>query len=69
MALGPHLDPVSTFPLPPRVDFNMEMDVVVDDIFAEEAEGFAGAVVAAEFGTFEREHCSSHACELSETTD
>ena len=34
----------------------MEMDVVVDDVFAEEAEEFARAVVAAEFGAVEREH-------------
>ena len=42
--------------LPLRVDFDMEMDVVVDDVFAEEAEEFARAVVAAEFGAIELEH-------------
>ena len=34
----------------------MELDVVVDDVFAEEAEEFARAVVAAEFGAVELEH-------------
>ena len=32
-----------------RVDFDMEVDEVVDEVFAEEAEEFAGAVVAAVF--------------------
>ena len=34
----------------------MEMDVVIHDVFAEEAEEFARAVVAAEFGAVELEH-------------
>jgi hypothetical protein len=42
--------------LPLRVDFDMEMDVVVDDVFAEEAEEFAGTVMAAEFGAVDLEH-------------
>ena len=33
-------------PLPIRVDFDMEMDEVVDEVFAEEAEEFAGAAAA-----------------------
>lgn len=33
--------------LPLRVDFDMEMDEVLDELFAEHAEEFAGAVVAA----------------------
>ena len=32
-----------------RVDFDMEMEEVVDEVLAEEAEEFAGAVVAAVF--------------------
>ena len=41
---------------PHRVDFDMEMDEVVDEVFAEEAEEFAGAVVAAVGGAVEAEH-------------
>jgi hypothetical protein len=36
-----------------RVDFDMEMDVVVDEVWAKEAEEFAGAVVAAVGGAIE----------------
>src|SRR5580765_2918905 len=43
--------PYSALPL--RVDFDMEMDVVVDEVGAEEAEEFAGAVVAAVGGAIE----------------
>ena len=39
-----------------RVDFDMEMHVVVDDVLAKEAEEFAGAVVAAVGGAVEAEH-------------
>ena len=42
-------------PLPLRVDFDMEMDEVVDEVFAEEAEEFAGSVVAAVVGEVEFE--------------
>ena len=44
----------SVFPL--RMDFHMQMDVVIHDVFAEEAEELARAVVAAEFGAVELEH-------------
>jgi hypothetical protein len=39
--------------LPLRVDFDTEMDLVVDDMFAEEAEEFARAVVTSELGAVE----------------
>ena len=39
-----------------RVDFDMEMDVVIDEVRAEEAEEFAGAVVAAVGGAIERQN-------------
>ena len=45
----------STSAQPIRVDFDMEMDEVVDEVFAEEAEEFAGAVVAAVGGAVEFE--------------
>ena len=38
-----------------RVDLDMQMDVVVDEMLAQEAEVFAGAVVAAVFGAIEFE--------------
>ena len=37
------------------MDFDVEMDVVVDEVLAEEAEEFAGAVVAAVGGAIEFE--------------
>lgn len=36
--------------LPLRVDFDMQMDVVVDEVLAEETVEFAGAVLAAVVG-------------------
>jgi hypothetical protein len=35
------------------VEFDVKMDVVVDDVFAEESKEFAGAVVAAELRAVE----------------
>ena len=39
------------------VEFDVKVDVVVDDMFAEEGEQSAGAVVAAELGAVELELC------------
>ena len=41
--------------IPLRMDFDMEMNVVADEVGAEEAEEFAGAVVAAVGGAVEFE--------------
>ena len=40
-------------PLPTRLDFDMKMDLIGDELFAEEAEEFAGAVVAGVVGAVE----------------
>jgi hypothetical protein len=50
-------DSSSTFPI--RVDFDVEVDVVVDEVFAEEAKEFSGAVVAAVAGAIEIEEALS----------
>jgi hypothetical protein len=38
------------------VELDVKVDVVVDDVFAEEAEESAGAIDAAELGAIEVEH-------------